>query len=968
MIGKLSRIAAASFSALLAAAAAAQDAEKTEEPRRESGEEIVVTGSRLRRKDLTSEAPLTVITREQFESSGRISIGDFLQTMPWQGNALNTQVNNGGDGSVRINLRGLGDQRTLVLINGRRMVPVNDLSTMPSAVVDHIEVLLDGASAVYGSDAEGGVVNIITRKRFSGTEASAYYGQSGYGDGAIIDVSATTGQAGDRGSVLFSAGYYQQQATWAGNRDYTRYGLAYNANTDEVTRIGSPNPPSGRFDFTPKQVTPPGPGMPVPGSALLNHLVSSFPGATQFVFCLPTDTSPECIVGNGYRPYKGVSLTDDGYNFQPENYNRTPSQRISLFSTGDLSLGSRARAFYEAAFVNRQSEQRLAPEPLNTAGLVVSKDNAYNPFGVDVTHVALRLANFPPRGFAQDIDSFRVVAGLEGTTPEGLGPASGLFWNASLLYGRSENAGYTDGMYRTPKVQAAIGPTYQDSSHKLHCGVDKDHEVPGCVPLDLFHGAYSLTSDQIESLGYSGVYRDIFQTTGVQANFSAELFRLFSDRPAALGGGYEYRFYYGNYTPDPIAQADESSDDSSKITRGGYHVNEGYLELSLPIVSDVPLAEVLEVSAAARAFNYSNFGSAATYKLGARWKPVRDVTLRGTWSTAFRAPQISDLYAGRASNFLLSPDPCAAVDPSSPRGKACSPAAGNGDDFDFHPVTFGGNSQLQPEKGKIFTAGLILEPRFAKGFSVTADYFHYTISNAIQNFINPNAILELCYPEKADVAPSYCERVKRDPVTQQIIDISSIGDNIGGIRTDGIDLALRYAFGTSAGRFTFAFDGVWLHRYDFDLPGGTVIHARGTYDAAQQFIGGVYPAFKFNAGMHWTLGGFDAAVNTQLIGSYHECGDATGDNTGIPGTFTNLKNYCYLNPNLKRTVSPWNSWDISASYAFNTPIGKTTFAAGVNNLFNQAPPVIYSSFTPQSDPEAYDFVGHFVYGRIIQRF
>src|SRR5437868_8422261 len=206
--------------------------------KRAAEEEITVTGSRIRRKDLTTPAPVTVISREQVVASGKVSIGDYLQSLPEQGNSINTAVNNGGDGSTRVNLRGLGDSRTLVLLNGRRMVPGGtgadssvDLNSIPTATIERIEVLKDGASAVYGSDAIAGVVNIITRKNYRQTDLGEYTGMSQHGDGTLYDFSVTTGTGGDRGNITFSAGYSNQQPTWAGDRDWARLPRAFNAKT-----------------------------------------------------------------------------------------------------------------------------------------------------------------------------------------------------------------------------------------------------------------------------------------------------------------------------------------------------------------------------------------------------------------------------------------------------------------------------------------------------------------------------------------------------------------------------------------------------------------------------------------------------------------------------------------------------------------------------------------------------------------
>src|SRR5882762_3088093 len=225
--------------------------------RREAGEELVVTGSRIRRKDLTTPAPVTVVTREQFEQSSRMTIGDYLQTMPEQGNAPNFQLKTGGinygaDGTTRINLRSLGIQRTLVLINGRRVVPGGlgasaavDLNTIPSEAIDRVEVLKDGASAVYGSDAIAGVVNIITRRSYNGTDLGAQYGASGRGDAQTLDAHITTGTTGDNAGALFSVRYFNQKDSWLRDRTWSQQALDFDYTGGGVSPSGSSRVPQG---------------------------------------------------------------------------------------------------------------------------------------------------------------------------------------------------------------------------------------------------------------------------------------------------------------------------------------------------------------------------------------------------------------------------------------------------------------------------------------------------------------------------------------------------------------------------------------------------------------------------------------------------------------------------------------------------------------------------------------------------
>ncbi|HZN92814.1 MAG TPA: TonB-dependent receptor plug domain-containing protein, partial [Myxococcales bacterium] len=312
-------------------AAPAADASKPKKPGEEEyTEEIVVTGSRIPRVELTTAAPVTVLNRTQIESSGRPSIGDILQAIPEQSNALNTSVNNGGNGSTRINLRGLGTARTLVLVNGRRFVAGGtgadtsvDLNSIPTSAIQRVEVLKDGASAVYGSDAISGVVNIITRKDFAGSELYAYAGTSNYGDGTLVDVGATTGQVTERGNILFSGGFVKQQPTWAGDRHFSKYDTFYDFYSGEVFTLGSTSIPQGRL-FTA--------GITGTGNAAWQALRAQYPKASSFTLDKTT---------NLWRPFNAVGVEDAGgdqYNYQPENYLVTPQQRGHLFAVGEYKF------------------------------------------------------------------------------------------------------------------------------------------------------------------------------------------------------------------------------------------------------------------------------------------------------------------------------------------------------------------------------------------------------------------------------------------------------------------------------------------------------------------------------------------------------------------------------------------------------------------------------------------------------
>ncbi len=437
-------------------------------------EEVVVTGSRIRRKDLTTAAPVAVVSREQITASGQVSIGDFLQTLPEQSGALGRGNNNGGDGTVQISLRGLGAGRTLVLVNGRRWVPggagansVVDLNTLPASAIERIEVLKDGASAVYGSDAIGGVVNVITRKNFSGAEFNAYAGTSGKGDGNTYDVSGTFGTANDRGSILFTTSFTKQEAVWAGDRAFSENALGANYRTGVIRKLGSGTTPDGAFEVDTTLATCPAAG--TPAGDLCRTLNAAYGDGVQYLKYNPTATAT-----GGYVPAGST------WNYAPFNYLYTPSQRFNFFASGDYKLNDYAKFYFEGSFMNRRTDQKLAPVPLlppyiGPNGTVISAASQYNPFGQDILWSQSRLINLGNRVESQDTDTIRMVAGLNGNI-------SNWYWDASYTFGRTSGTDTVAGAVRGDLVAAALGPSrngicYSDATYTT--------PIPGCIPLNL---------------------------------------------------------------------------------------------------------------------------------------------------------------------------------------------------------------------------------------------------------------------------------------------------------------------------------------------------------------------------------------------------------------------------------------------------------------------------------------------------
>jgi iron complex outermembrane recepter protein len=918
--------------------------------RRSVQEEIIVTGSRIRRKDLTGPAPVVVYSREQVQATGRVNVGEFLQTIPEQSNALGRSTNNMGTGSIRVNLRGIGSQATLVLLNGRRVAAGGtgaddsvDLSAIPSNVIERIEILKDGASAIYGSDAIGGVINIITRKRVEGGDVSVLGGTSSRNDGGTVDVSGMLGATSEKGSFAVSMGYYNANPVFAGAREFSEEDKFLDKD-GLVKSLGSQTTPNGTITL------PAGGAVAATGNVAWNNLVNSHADRKQFT----RDAS------GMWRPFLGDGLAQDGFNYQPYNYLVTPQKRFNVFVTGEYRLGSHARAYVDSFYTKRNSAQTLAPEPLGLKGegVILSEASVYNPFGRDFDAVNRRLLEFGNRSFVQDVHNFHLATGIDGTTPDSFGFLRGWFWDIGFTFSQNESTELKTGNLHLPRLQAAVGPSFRDPSGIARCGT-ADNTIEGCVPLNLLGGAGSITPDQVAGLTFSGVQRGNNQLIGTQVNTSGDLFSLFAERPVGLALGYEFRSLQGGQIPDPITVAGETSGNKGLITQGSYSVHEVYGELSIPIIDRRPLAHMVELIAASRGSFYERFGSSFNYKFGGRWSPVPDLSLRGTYSTAFRTPSIPELFGGENDAFPPVSDPCAVVEPGSPRAMACGDAANNGDPANQLRSREGGNDTLRPETAQIFTVGAVIEPRWVKGLYFTADYYRTSITNSLGP-IGANVILRGCYPDAAGVMPQFCDLITRFPDDKRVDTIMDKTTNVGVDRLDGLDLAAGWDFGTPVGNWNIQSVASYLRAYDRTL-GNTIIEGAGTFDLHDGGSGGAFPHWRFNANLGWALGGFAAGLRTYFIGSYKECGDGEGVMSG--------DGLCFIPTHVgERMVEASNTWDLTVAYSFKALGGQTGISAGVINLFDQEPPRVYNGFANATDTFSYDLMMRQFFARLTHRF
>jgi iron complex outermembrane recepter protein len=917
------------------------------------GEVIEVTGSLIERKELNTAAPVTVLDKADLDAAGVTSVGDILQNLPAQTNGINVQFNNGGDGSTTVNLRGLGSNRTLLLLNGRRVVPGGtgvgaavDLSAIPLGIIERVEVLKDGASAIYGSDAIGGVVNIITKDQFDGAIASAYSGVTQRGDALNYEVNLTTGVKGKKSSLMFSATYNTRGEVMAGDRAFSKSDLEYDYATKEQFGAGSGTTPEGSVNAA-------GAGRQI-GTDAWRDFLRQCPGA---------------IAGRGncfrdpktglWRPFATGGNSDLGegdlYNFQPENYLVTPEDRYSLWTSGKYQFEPRVGAFFEALYTNRTSDQNLAAMPVGIAasGITYSRQSVYNPFGTDLTSVNRRIVEAGRRVFAQDIDTFRMVGGLQGKIPQ----LNGWKWEASYNYGRT-NAKFTNaGQFNVTKLTRALGPSFRDADGKAVCGTAAAPiTADGCVPLDLLSGPGTITKEMLDYISYTGISESFIDQRTLLATASGQLAKTPWGGDLSLAIGADYRVEAAADIPDPVTAAGDTTGNSRKQTEGEYNVKEAFAELSFVPLTNREFAKWLELSAAARVFQYDTFGTGATWKLGGLYTIPQGYSLRGTFSSAFRAPDINSLYAGQGDNFPTIEDPCE-TRPTPEVAARCQelhPGIPGNYDFPFNqsPSLIGGNPTLQEETAKVFTAGIVAEPPQVKGLTATLDYFHVDIEDAIQA-LGVQVILNACYVYNID---SECAKIEREAGSFFLSDVRDLQENIGGTTSSGLDFAVAYDRQYNFGRLRHSFEGTWLLDYTAHYPGFD-IKGMGNYDVA------AFPELKANVATVWAHKGLSAGVNVRYVNAFKECenGDCGTDEGDPEDPMDDVVP-------LSRKIDTNITADLFFGYTTKSKAGTTSLTVGLNNLTDQDPPLIYSGSLGNSDAATYDYLGRYFYTRLTHNF
>jgi outer membrane receptor protein involved in Fe transport len=924
----------------------------------DAGTDIVVTGSRIARPDLEGTSPVAVVGAADIAlKAGSANVENVLNDLPQVTATQSGTSNNPGGGVATVNLRNLGSQRTLVLVDGRRYMSydvnqVVDLNTVPSALISRVDVVTGGQSAVYGSDAIAGVVNFVLKRDFSGVELGTDYRVTGRGDGQIWNTYGIIGANFDdgRGNVTLFADYTKRKAVLAGARSFSRTSLGDNQDGSPLSYAGSGSVPQGR--------------VLIPG---LNAALGNGCAATAYQI-FNDDGSSRCYG------------TADSYDTNPVNYLQVPQERFLVSAMAQYEINEHVTPYIEAQFANNRVDNLLAATPLSqgtpfgdgTVGPLTIQ--TASPFLSPALRTALGSLDTDGDGYVSapqwnyrstqlggrlnqdERNAFRVVTGFKGDI------AAGFSYDAYYMYARTKNSQRQDGNVALDRFLAGTTTAF-DASGNLVCR-DAARRAEGCVPVNIF-GLNQLSPEAADYIRIGATNLEEY-TTQV-ASFVVTNPSLFDLGAGGVGiaAGAEWRKESGSITPDQyLASGNVGGFNPGQPTGGSYSVREFFGEVRIPLLKDT-IVHRLELNGAARATHYSNApGNVFTWSAGAELAPIPDLTFRGQYQRAIRGPSVNELFLGNTVSFEGNADQCGTPDAvSNAQLNAICVAQFNGagapvnligngsiQSTDVNPLTFtGGNANLREERAKTFTVGGVFRPSFLPRFSMTVDYYDIKISGYIAP-VPTSTIGSLCFDSYND---TYCNLISRNSAGQ-IETFASNNLNSGGLKTSGIDVTAGYTqplgmlFGADDARLSFSFNGTRLMNYKYTPVIGVdqVIDCEGRFGAQC-----AVPTPKWRHTMRTTLGVGPAALSLQ----WRYLGSSRDDNDEIT----------YAVERFKAT----NYFDLTGTVDVNDNL---TFNLGVSNLFDKDPPIAASTQSggngEQSNtyPTFYDVLGRtfFVSARV----
>jgi iron complex outermembrane receptor protein len=906
---------------------------------------VVVTGSRIQRRDAAGVGPMLTLTKEDIKFSAPTSVGDMLQVMPSVGVSLNSNGTQGTSfGVSSINLRYLGSaegsgNRTLVLVDGHRWVNASggrgfrdfvDLNTIPLGIIDHIEVLKDGASAIYGADAIAGVVNIYTKKRLDGFETDLRLGQSTHNDADNASGYVNWGTKRDKLALFLSASYNSTKPINTADRDLTRTALT------PLTAPGSS--PQGLFVL--------------PGLANNAYFGTGAGFASSAATAIARNVGVSSIGASTLadNSFHTATLPGDYYNIQAQGIQASgPSERTGLFGRATYEFSDNVTGKVEALYNVRKSGQLYSPNQLDVRGsngYSISANQAFNPFGTangvpaanavafggSAFRIQRTMSEVGNRDTQQKVEMGRLLFGLEGN----LELMGDWHWDATASYSKTR-AKFDQ--YNEVNFDAV----YNALASPAICAA-----APGCVPLNLFG---TITPEMANYIRYHSHDDNGTSSTDFSLNATRTLMAL-PGGDLGLATGYEYRRETGFDAPDvftgsfstvlPVVTGGSRATTSApgrSPTAGSYNLHEAYAEVSAPLLAGLTGIDLLEVDAAVRYSRYNTVGGKATAKLGLLYRPVKSTMLRASYAQGFRAPSILELYQGQRSTNFQAVDPCNGGGAGLP-GCAGIPKTYNQAQYNSGLVRgiTAGNVALKPETADTYSLGLAWTPESVKGLSFTVDKFLIKVKDAIASQTAAQ-LMQACA-----TTGSNCDLVQR-AASGELLQVNQAVVNLSRLEVAGVDATLRYLVPALGGKLDSSLDVSYLERYRSYVPQPdgtmTVVDRAGKSDLSRS----TFPRVKATASLRYIANAFSAGYKARFIGH-------TAD---IPNNAIN-------GGNLSSTVYH----DLQGSYTLAD--GHITLSAGIDNLADKMPPASAANNPINFDIYTYDVRGRYFYVKMASRF
>lgn len=950
-------------------------------------EEVIVTGSRIRRPGLRSASPITTIGLEEIEFQQKVEVEQILRSLPSTIPGDGQNVNNGTDGVATVDLRGLGPERNLILLNGRRMTPANfrgrvDTSTIPSALIERIDIITGGASAVYGSDAVAGAVNIVTKTNFEGLDLQMSQSETEESDGEVDNISLTLGSAleGGRGNVAINMSWSERAPVLLGQRRLGTVGIqtGNGAGFDDFNAgLGAAPSPVAGCDG-PNVVATGGSTTAIPTRVA----IAGAGGVGQFLNDRSLFTGD---AGTGLGAGGGCSR----FNFNPFNYYRTPQERYNVFAMGNFEFNENLEVYSTVEYSNITVQQQVAPSgtfgarfdvplanpffsasALNdiltfannaaTAGTITpggtgSNWNDVNGNGVVDTadylkmQLRRRTLELGPRSENYDTEHFSILAGARG---ELLGD-----WNydISFQYGESNRTTVRDGYTNLTNIQAALDTTD---------GVTCANGDATCVPIDIFGGFGTITDAMAGYARAIAIQQQKYdQSIGqIILDGPVDFVQLpTAEAPLALSLGFETRDEFGSLEPDEclkLAPASCQGGAGGNILpiAGGFRVDEFFVEGNLPLLQGMDLVEDLTFEFGYRDSDYDTVGNVDTWKAGLNWTINDSLLVRVMEQEATRAPNVSELFSPVTTGLdNATIDPCSIANAANINSTLSALCVSTGQtaaqvgvlqDIVSGQINIlqGSNPITAPaaETAETFTAGFVWTPElpFGENFNLSVDYYDIDITDVIGEF-SAQQVLDQCYVSGLASACANIVRVDGD-LTSPASGVQLFTTNLAYEQAEGVEVG--YGIGFDLGNMgDLQFSGM-INKYltqesqsDANTP---VIDCAGFFGTSCDPVS----EFRMSNRATWNMGNLTASLQWLHIDSIDV---ERPEEAATFAAFRSIDDYDYLN-----LYVSYNLWDDRVRLSF-----------GVDNLTDEEPPILgnesgdTSSNSGNTYPSNYDVLG-----------